>query len=292
MEVIEPSPSHRHGTLDCRVRIVVHDLEVLDRVVEDGCRLPLDDQLRQAARLPRELLLDLVEVVAVDVHITTRPDELSDFQIALLRHHVGQQRVAGDVEGHAQEHVSTALVQLARKPPICHVELEERVARLQLHLRQVGHVPGRHDDASRVGARLDELDRSADLIDRLAIGRSPAAPLNAVHRPQVAVLVGPLIPDVDVLLQQGLDVRLAAQEPKQLLCDQAERHRLGGDEGEALGQVVADLAPKHAQRAGASAVSLLRALGEDVTQKILVCRSTHVTPMNKAHPFDAPPHLL
>jgi hypothetical protein len=52
-------------------------------------------------------------VVAVDVAVAAGPDEVAHVQVALLRHHVGQQRVAGDVEGHAQEDVGAALVELA-----------------------------------------------------------------------------------------------------------------------------------------------------------------------------------
>ena len=54
-------------------------------------------------------------MVAIDMAVATGPDELAHIQIALLRHHVGEQGVAGDVEGHAQKDVCTALVELAAK---------------------------------------------------------------------------------------------------------------------------------------------------------------------------------
>lgn len=102
--------SDRNLALDGRVRVVADDLEVLDLVVEDGLRLTLDDQLRQGSRFTRQLHLNLLEVVAVDVRVSTCPDEVPDLQVTLLGHHVDQQRVAGDVKGNSQEHVSTALV--------------------------------------------------------------------------------------------------------------------------------------------------------------------------------------
>lgn len=40
-----------------------------------------------------------------------------------LCNHVGEQCVAGNVEGHAQANVCTALIQLARQLPVAHVEL-------------------------------------------------------------------------------------------------------------------------------------------------------------------------
>jgi hypothetical protein len=59
-------------------------------------------------------------------------------QVALLRDHVREQRVAGDVERHAQEDVGAALVQLAGQLAVGDVELEEGVAGRQRHLRDVG----------------------------------------------------------------------------------------------------------------------------------------------------------
>ena len=47
-------------------------------------------------------------------------------------------------------------------------------------------------------------------------GRGPAAPLVAVDGPEVAVLVGPLVPDADAAVLQPLHVGVAAQEPQQL----------------------------------------------------------------------------
>jgi len=94
-------------------------------------------------------------VVGVDVAVATGPDEVAHLQVALLRHHVREQRVAGNVERHAQKDVGAALVQLAAEFAFAagrsgwgHVELEERVARHQRHLVQVGHVPGADDDAT------------------------------------------------------------------------------------------------------------------------------------------------
>ena len=311
--------SDRHLTLDARVRVVADHLEVLDRVVEDALRLARDLQLRQRPRLSRQLQLDLLEVVRVDVHVTTRPDELADLQIALLCDHVDEQRVAGDVEGHAQEHVTASLVQLAGQLAVGHVELEERVTGRQQHLVDLGGVPGRDDEASRVRVRLDLLDQVRDLVDGVAVGAGPAAPLDAVDRAQVAEVHGellvrqdlrlerrhtllplggvlggdglvhrlqvglerPLRPDVDVLLEQRPDVALAGQEPEQLLGDEPKADPLAGDEGEPLGQVVADLTPEDADGARTGAVGLRDAVVEDISQEVFVCGCGHTSPKNE-----------
>jgi hypothetical protein len=47
--------------------------------------------------------------------------------------HVGEQSIAGNVEGHAQTHISWPLVKLARQFPIHHIELTEGMARRQCH---------------------------------------------------------------------------------------------------------------------------------------------------------------
>jgi hypothetical protein len=92
----------------------------------------------------------------------------------LLRHHVRQQRVAGDVERHAEEDVGAALVELAGQLAVGHVELEERVAGRQRHLRDLAHVPGRHDQPARIGVVADLPHDLGDLVDMATVRRRPA----------------------------------------------------------------------------------------------------------------------
>ena len=70
-------------------------------------------------------------MIQVQVAIAARPDELTGLEVTLLRHHVGEQRIGGDVERHAEQRIGAALVQLARQPPVGHIELEQRMARQQ-----------------------------------------------------------------------------------------------------------------------------------------------------------------
>ena len=55
------------------------------------------------------------------------------------------------LNGHAEEDVGAALVELAGEPAVGDVELEQRVARRQRHRVDVRHVPGADDEAPRVG---------------------------------------------------------------------------------------------------------------------------------------------
>ena len=54
----------------------------------------------------RELGVDLLQVIEVEVAVAAGPDEVADVEVALLRHHVRQQRVGRDVERHAEEDVA------------------------------------------------------------------------------------------------------------------------------------------------------------------------------------------
>ena len=110
------------------------------------------------------------------------------------------------LNGTPRKRSAGALVELAREPAVRDVELEQRVARGERHLRQVGDVPGADDEAARVGIVPDLLDHVGDLIDVPTVRRRPGTPLVAVDRPEVAVLVGPLVPDGDAVLVEPRDV--------------------------------------------------------------------------------------
>src|SRR5690606_26943733 len=91
-----------------------------------------------------------------------------------------------------------------------------------------------------------------------------------VDRAQLAVLVGPLVPDADLVLLQVGDVGLALQEPQQFVDDRAQVQLLGGDQREALAQVEAHLPAEHAAGAGAGAVRLVGAVLQHVGQQFQV----------------------
>ncbi len=182
--------------------LVVQHLEVFKLVVEDGIGFALDVQCWISKRFAAELQRHLFVVVAVDVAVATGPNEVAHIEVALLGHHVGEQGVAGDVEGDAQKDVCTSLVQLAAQFGFlawilcrCHVKLKKRMAWHEGHLVELGHVPCAHDDAAAVGVVFQGVDDLLDLVDVAAVRGGPAAPLNAVNRPEVAVFAGPFIPN-------------------------------------------------------------------------------------------------
>src|SRR5204863_5563250 len=107
-----------------------------------------------------------------------------------------------------------------------------------------------------------------DLIDRAPFRRRPAATLRAVHRAELAVCVGPLVPDRDAALLQPADVGIASQEPEQLVDDRFEMDFLGGQERKAGCQVETHLPAEGGQRAGARAVGLPVTVLEDVADEV------------------------
>ena len=106
------------------------------------------------------------------MHVAAGPDEHARLQPAFARQHVGQQRVAGDVERHAEEEVGAALVELQVEPARRDLGLEQAMAGRQRHPLDLARVPGGDDLPPRAGIALDQVDEVADLVDVAAVGAS------------------------------------------------------------------------------------------------------------------------
>ena len=94
------------------MRIVVRQLEILILEIEDTFHLRVQCHVRQRTGLTRQLQLDLLQMVVVDVRIAQGMYEIACFLAGYLRHHLGQRGIGGDVERYADEQVGTALVEL------------------------------------------------------------------------------------------------------------------------------------------------------------------------------------
>ena len=108
--------SNTHFAADVRVGVVAFEGEVFVLEVEDALPFGVDAHGGQRPRLTRELQTHLLQVVLVDMRVAEGVDEVARLQAADLRHHHGQQSVAGDIERHAEEDVGAALVELATEP--------------------------------------------------------------------------------------------------------------------------------------------------------------------------------
>ncbi len=138
----------------------------------------------------------------------------------------------------------------------------------QRHFVDEGGVPGGYDEAAAVGIAFDLLDNVGDLVDMPAVGGGPGAPLVAVYGAEVAVFVGPFVPDGYVIFFQVADVGVAFEKPKQLVDDGAQVELFGGEQGEALGEVETHLVAEHGTGAGAGAVGFVGAVAEDVLHEV------------------------
>ncbi len=257
--------------------LVIQHLEVFKLVVEDGIGFALDVQRWVSKRFAAEMQRHLFVVVAVDVAVATRPDEVAHIQVALLGHHVGEQGIAGDVEGHAQEDVGAALVQLAAELGFfawvlrgSHVKLEERMAGHQSHFVELGHVPSAHDDASAIGVAFEGVDDLLNLVNVAAVRGGPAAPLHAVHGAEVAIFACPLIPNGDVAFFQPIVIAGSSEEPQQLLNDRAQVNLLSGDQRKAFVQIKTHLITKNAFGASAGAVGFGNTVVVHVLHEVFV----------------------
>src|ERR1700682_1033679 len=234
--------------------------EILDRGIEF--------QRGQAPWLPRELQPRLFEMREIKMRVAERVHEFAGHETRDLRDHLGQERVGGDVERHAEEHVARALIELAGEPPIAHPELEQAMAGRERHLGKIGRVPGAHDQPPRTRIGADFGNHFFDLVDGVAVLRRPRTPLLAVDGPKLAVGVGPFVPDRHPVLAQIFDVGVAGEKPQQFVHDRLQMQLLGRSERKALGEVEAQLVAEHRKRAGAGTVVFFDAVLEDAFEEI------------------------
>ena len=198
--------------------LVVQHLEVfVDVIVDAGARR--DAQRRRRKGLAAELLRHLVDMVVVNVAVAAGPDEFADVEANLGCDHVGEQRIARDVERHSEEQVGAALVELAAELAIGHIELEQQVAGSQRHARDVRHIPRRNDQPSRIRVGLDGLDHLGDLVDRAAVASRPGSPLHSVYGSEIAGGIGPFIPNGHPVVLEPPGVAVSPQKPEQLIRD-------------------------------------------------------------------------
>src|SRR5213594_4900669 len=87
------------------------------------------------------------------------------------------------------------------------------------HLIKFADVPCADDVAAAMRIFLNLGDHLIDLVDRVAISGAPIAPLSAVDAAEAAFGVGPFVPDADTVLVQVFNIRVAAEEPEQLVND-------------------------------------------------------------------------
>ena len=140
----------------------------------------------------------------------------------------------------------------------------------QGHLVDLSGIPGADDVAAAVGILLEIGDDAGDLVDLTPLGGAPPAPLRTVDGTEVAVGIGPLVPDGDAVFPEVADVGVPFEEPEQLVDDGAEVEFLGGEQGEALREIEAFLGAEDGEGSRAGAVLLPGPVIEDEVEKTQV----------------------
>src|SRR5580700_902386 len=80
---VRPS-SYRDGGFDRVVAAIIENLEILERVVEQAGRLTPYFQLGQRERRAAQLQIGLLQVIQVQVTISSGPHQVADLEAALL----------------------------------------------------------------------------------------------------------------------------------------------------------------------------------------------------------------
>ena len=235
------------------MRVVAFEFKILELEIKDAVDFAIDDEARCLARVAGELGFHLLHMVGVDMRVAHGVDELPRFVARHMGEHFQQERVGGDVEGHAEEHIGGALVELQVHGAVLDADLPERVTGRERHVVNLAWVPGRDDEAAAVGVVFNLLNEVRDLVGGAARFRE-ATPLVAVYGAKITVFIGPFIPNADAVVFQVFDVGVAIEEPEEFVDDGFEVELFGGDQREAFAQVIAALHPKVRNRARTGAI--------------------------------------
>ncbi len=260
------------------MRLIVDDSDVIVGEVEQGRHGGIEHEAGERSWFAFELEPRLLAVVVVQVGVAERVHEIARLEAGDLSNHRHQKGIGSNVERHTQEDVCRSLIELAGELAVGNVELEEQMAGGQRHLVELPDVPGVHDEPAtvRIGANL--FDDVGELVDRAAVAGLPRAPLFPVHRPQVASLVGPCVPDRDAMLGEVPGVGVAGNEPQQLMENGSSVQLLGGHHGESLGEIESHLMAKHAAGSDARPIGLGDAFVEHTLHEVEVLLHGQIIP--------------
>lgn len=95
------------------MRRIINDFEIFESIIKNGGWLPSNMQFRERARFSGELVSNAFDLVQVNMAIAAGPNEVSRFEIALLRDDVGEERILGDIKHEADRGIRAPLVKLA-----------------------------------------------------------------------------------------------------------------------------------------------------------------------------------
>lgn len=102
----------------------------------------------------------------------------------------------------------------------------------------------------------------------MSADQRPSTPLLAVDWSEVAVLVGPLVPDRDSTLLEPPDVGVTTKEPEQLPEHRTRVNSLGCHERESVVQIESHLVTEDTARASTRPITLLGTFVENSLHQV------------------------
>src|SRR5699024_10862099 len=121
--------------------------------------------------------------------------------------------------------------------------------------------------APRTRIVAQRVNHRGKLVYVAAIGCRPGAPLIPVHGTQIVVLIGPFIPNADLMPEEEVDIAVTGDKPQKFGDHRPEMHLLGRHHRQPLAEVEAHLATENADGARAGAIGLVDAVIEDVSHE-------------------------
>ena len=106
----------------------------------------------------------------------------------------------------------------------------------QGHFFDIVGIPGRDNQSSRIGVVPNTADHVAHLIDCRTVPAWPGAPLGTVDGSEIAIRVGPVVPDPDPVFLQVADIGVAGKKPQKFMDDRLHMQFFRRQEREPGGQ--------------------------------------------------------
>src|SRR5699024_12715733 len=96
--------------------------------------------------------------------------------------------------------------------------------------------------APRTRIVAQRVNHRGKLVYVAAMGCRPAAPLIPVHGTQIGVLIGPFIPNADLMPAEEVDIAVTGDKPQKFGAHRPAMHPLGPHRGQPLAASVAQSA--------------------------------------------------
>ena len=154
-----------------------------------------------------------------------------------------------------------------------------------MHLLQLAHIPGRHQQSPRIWVPLYLFYQTTDLVHMSSVRRPPRAPLMSINGTQFAVGACPLVPNTHPMVMQILHIRVATQKPQQLVYNGTQMQFLRSQQRKTVVKMEPHLVSEHTDSARTRTILLRHAVVQHMLQqvKILFHSVSYILTVNPLH---------